>query len=345
MIAFLKSQVFVLALFGVVLLAFVAPGLGAPEGPLKTPLTTQLGIMVIFLLQGLSLRTRELLRGLGDLRVTLLTQASIYLIAPVVMGSIWAVLRMSGFSTVADGFLYLALLPTTVTSAVALTTAAGGNAPAALFNCTLANVLGVFWVPVMAVLVFAASGEATQLIGPLLWKLTYLILIPLLIGQIIRPFVAEVRFYQQIRPHFTKINNSIVLYIVFAAFSRSVLNDSWSGRDPVVLIVVLVGTITALLAMHGLNWQLSGFFLKDRSTRITVLFCGSQKTLAAGVPMGLALFGQGELASQNEVSLLLLPLMLYHPLQLFLAAILIPRLQKKAIDETKPAASTKPSGG
>lgn len=119
MFAFIQKNLFLIGLLAVVGLAFAFPGLGADDGPLHAERMSKVAVMVIFFLQGLSLRTRELVAGLRDARMHIFVQIWIFLISPLVLfGTAWA-LRSTGHPEWADGFFYLGLLPTTISSAVA----------------------------------------------------------------------------------------------------------------------------------------------------------------------------------------------------------------------------------
>lgn len=329
MIAFIKKNLFLFGLVAAVGLAFVFPVLGADGGPLRADLLSKLGVMVIFFLQGLSLRTGELVAGFHQARLHLFVQGWIFLVSPVVLFGTGLLLHAVGHGELAPGFYYLGLLPTTIASAVAFSTAAGGNVAGALFNTTLANVLGVFWVPLGCLVLFAAGGGLQgQLIGPLLLKLTWLILLPLVVGQGLRPLLSKRAFFRKVVTKFKYINHGIILFIIFTAFSGSVLDATWEGIPAASLGWLFALTLAAVLVVHGMVWISSGWVLAHPADRISALFCGSQKTLAAGAPMAVAIFqDNGQLGGIN-LSLLLLPLLCYHPLQLFLAAVVLPWLAR-----------------
>jgi len=325
----LKRNSFVLCLLGVVLLGFVFPELGAKEGPLKAGMVSRLGVMVIFFLQGLALQTRELAAGVRDLRLHGFIQMWIFVLGAAVLVCAGLLLKAGGQDALADGFFYLALVPTTISSAVAFTSTASGNVSAAIFNTTLSNVIGVFWVPLGCVFIFAAAGGLqADLVFSLLIKLSWLILLPLLVGQLLRPFLVDKPVFARVRPYFKTINNGIILFIVFSAFSESRLNDTWQAVSTGALGALIGLTALCLLLVHAGTWISSGWMFRDFRDRKAALFCGSQRTLAAGAPMALAIFSGNETLAASNLSLILLPLLCYHPMQLFLAAALLPRLPR-----------------
>lgn len=325
----LKDNLFSLALFAAVLLAFLMPQLGAADGPLRAATTTKIGIMVIFLVQGLSLKMRELCAGITDFRLHGFIQAWIFLGSPLCFLPGYLILRTLGNPELAEGVLYLAILPTTISSAVALTSAAGGNVAASIVSTALSNLIGVFWVPTLAVLLFAGGGShALDLVPPLLLNLAQLILLPMGVGMLLRPFLSQSSLFKHIQPRFKLINNGIIIFIVFSAFCQSFLGNAWAGLSAAAMVLLIAVMLLCMVALHWFVWKSAPLAGITGTNRISALFCGSQKTLAAGVPMAMAIFASGNLAGTVPLSLLLLPLMCYHPAQLFLAAILIPRLGK-----------------
>jgi len=327
----LKKHGFVLALVAAILLAWVYPGLGSRGGPLRADMISTFGVMVIFLLQGLSLRTRELASGMRKLHIHVFIQVWIFVLSAVVLVCTAMILKIFSLPQLADGFLYLALIPTTISSAIVFTSATGGNVPLAIFNTTLSNVIGVFWVPTGCLLIFAAAGGIQSgLIGPMLWKVAQLILLPMIIGQAMRPFVHERALFRRIAPNFKIINNGIIVFIVYAAFCQSIASNAWEGIQTGSIILLLSCSMAAVIIIHTGTWFSSRWITHNREDRITILFCGSQKTLAAGAPMAIAIFSNTDQLSQVNLGLLLLPLLCYHPVQLFLAALILPGLSRSS---------------
>ena len=323
----MRKHGFIMALLGVLVMAALFPELGARDGLLRAGLVSRIGVMVIFFLQGLTLKTGELAGGLKQLRLHTFVQSSIFVLAAMVLGMAGWLMGALSRPDLAAGFFYLALVPTTISSAVAFTSAAGGNVPASIFNVTLANVAGVFWVPAGCMLLFSAAGDLQPgLVLPLLWKVVQLILLPLIAGQILRPVVRKRAWFGRISPNFKLINHGIILFIVFAAISQSLLSDAWRGIGAGAVLLLAVAALVCVLAIHASVWTISGWLRLSRQDRICALFCGSQKTLAAGVPMAVAIFSGNSQLAQVDTGLLLLPLICFHPLQLFLAALLVPRL-------------------
>lgn len=326
LVRFVRENAFIFALLTAVITAFIVPELGENDGPLKAGIISQLGVMIIFFLQGLSLNTAQLLHGVRNIRLHGFVQLWIFVITPMILVPAGITLQHFASPALGAGFFFLALVPTTVSSAVAFSSAANGNVAGAIFNTTLSNVIGVFWVPIGCVLVFATTGSANaSMILTLLSKLAWLILLPLVLGSLLRPVVIPFKAFSKAKPYFKIINHGIILFIVFAAFSQSVMGQTWKAIPAASLLLLVLMTLMTAILIHALVWQTSGTVLGVHGDRVTALFCGSQKTLAAGAPMAVAIFGNGEYLGQQNVSLVLLPLLCYHPIQLLIAGLLLPR--------------------
>ncbi len=325
----LKKNGFVLALLGAILLAYLQPQIGARGGPIRAEIISKVGVMVIFLLQGLSLKTSELAGGMRQLRIHVFIQVWIFVLSATILVFTALVLKQLSVFALADGFFYLALIPTTISSAVAFTSAAGGNVPVAIFNTTLSNIIGVFWVPTGCLLLFAVGGGfPAELLIPMLWKVAQLILLPMLLGQVLRPFISAFAWFAACKPRFKLVNHGIILFIVYAAFCQSFTSNAWDGIGPSSIGLLLACTVFAIAVIHAGTWISGKWVSGSHADRITILFCGSQKTLAAGAPMAVAIFSQSRELAGTSLGLILLPLLCYHPLQLFLAAFLLPKLSR-----------------
>jgi sodium/bile acid cotransporter 7 len=328
-VSFLRKNLFIGGIIAVLLVAWLFPELGAEDGMLKTGLMSKVGVMLIFFLQGTTLQTRQLAASLGNLKLHCFILSWIFVFSAIIhLGAAWILHRLS-MEVLAQGFIYIALIPTTITSAIIFTSAANGNIPASIFNTTVSNVAGVFWVPLGFVLFFSTgTGIQVELIGPLLFKIAQLILFPLVAGQILRPFIREKSWFQSISPRLKILNHGIILFILFATFSQSFLSNAWIDIQPISLLVLICLTFAVVIVVHGAVWTSSGWIGLEREDRITALYCGSQKTLAAGAPMAVAILSNGSEFFQINQGLLLMPLLCYHPMQLLLAAFMLKRLEE-----------------
>jgi sodium/bile acid cotransporter 7 len=209
------------------------------------------------------------------------------------------------------------VLPSTVSTSVVLTSMAGGNAAGALFNAALSNILGVVLTPVCVHLLMAATGQQGRL-GSLLGHILLLTLVPFAAGMLLRPLV-----WRWVDAHKGWVNwicNGVILLMVYTAFCDSVQNRIWVQFGfgltfGVLTIVLALYTIISVLVQLASRWL--GF---NREDFIAAYFCSVKKTLAMGVPLAMLIFG-----SRPDLSLILLPIMFYHPFQLFVNGILANR--------------------
>ncbi len=321
----LKNQGFTLALLAAAGIAFVIPEYGATGGALKSEITTKACIAIAFLFQGMSLKTRQILRSAINVRLHIFCQSWIFILAPLLMMLIVLIFGRWIHDGIQAGLLYLAVLPTTISSCIILTSSYKGDASAALFNATFSNIAGVFVTPLWCIALFAnTSGEFPPL-GSLISKISLLVLLPLAIGQILRPFLREqIASWQTF---FTRASNGMIVFVVYVAFSNSVVNDLWNSFGWQAIAVALLFVTIFLLLLSALIWTTAELASRHFDQRVAVFFCSSQKTLAAGVPMAAIIFaGQSGVIQE---SFIILPIMLYHSLQLFLAGIIGPRIAAK----------------
>ena len=300
---------------------------GVPNGPLKPEITTKGTVALIFLLQGLNLPLDKLRQGLRDWRLHLFVQFFCFILFPLATLG----LVVSGMIPVpwAPGFLFLAILPTTISTAIVYTSASGGDSVAATFNATLSNLLGILAVPLWcAFFVFPMEGVAMTEASPdgffseFLAKLLWLIVTPLCVGLWFRRFLSKEDSARRKR-FLRNISYGCVLFIAYAGFCQGFLG-SGKNTGTIWWEALLLASILLVL-VKCLAWGLGGLLGFERNRRLPAFFCASQKSLAVGLPMGQLLFG----LEHPKLFVLLLPLILYHMLQLLVGAILLGRWQNK----------------
>lgn len=296
---------FLLGLVAAVVLAWVAPGPGARGGWLHPEILNKAGVALIFFLHGAGLSFAALRSGTLRWPLHLVVQASTFLLFPL-LGLV--VLRLGLPAELGLGAFFLCALPSTVSSSVALTAVARGNVPAAVFNATLSNLVGVFATPLWLGLVVGAVGHAFP-VGKVILDLVIWLVLPVVVGQLCRPFLGGL-----LRRHKSRtqvIDRGTILLLVYTSFCDSVKGHVWSqqGLGPIALtLAISAALLLVVLVVTSAASRALGFPVEDR---ITAVFCGSKKTLASGVPMAQLIFH-----GHPGLSLILLPLLIYHPLQL-----------------------------
>lgn len=304
---------------GAVVLGVLTPSWGARGGHLHSEWLTKAGVFVIFLVQGLSLSTEALRRGLSQGRLHLFTQTWIALGVPLVVLAARFLSGGAGGDALWSGIWFLAVLPTTVSSAVALISHAEGNVAAGVFNTVCSNLLAVLLVPAWVLTYEAASGAAMPALWPIFRQLLLLLLLPFAIGHALhRIWPAGPRL---LKPWSRPITQTIIVFMVYAAFANSTADAVWER-------VGWAHSLRAAAAAAGLLAVVSALILwsarrvfREVPDRIAAFYCGSHKSLATGIPFALAIFGTTADGSER-VGLIILPLMFYHPMQLLLGAVL-----------------------
>ncbi len=308
-------------------MAWSWPEYASTDSPIKPKEVSRYGAMLIFLFQGLSLPVEQVLSGLLRWRLHLFCQSWNFLWAPIVALLFVALCGHLLPPELRAGILYLSFLPTTISSAVILTTSAGGNITGALFNTALSNILGVVLSPMWVLLILGGQldGEARPDGSGMFMNLATLILFPFLCGQIARPFLLPLIL--KIKPVFRHISNAIILFMIYSAVGESLITGAWRNAGGFATFIAVGGAIILLLTISVLVWLSSPLFLKETSDRITGFYCGSQKTLAAGIPMATAIFSSHPTLS-SALGIIVLPLIIYHPTQLLLGGALVSHFQR-----------------
>jgi sodium/bile acid cotransporter 7 len=313
---------FFFALLFMVFLAWLSPYYGTSESPLPLSIITKYGVSVIFFFYGLKLSPEKLRTGLSNWKLHLLIQTTTFILFPVFVLAFSFLLNEPDYRLLWIGTFYLAALPSTVSSSVVMVSIAGGNLPAAIFNASISSIIGIFVTPIWMSFFIDETGSSAELLDVII-NLCLQILVPVILGiflhhkwgSFVEKYKTELRYFDQ----------SIILLIVYTAFCESFYGNMFSSHPLTEILMLAFIMISFFLVMFGLMYILSLLFKFNREDTITVLFCGSKKSLVQGAVMGRVLF-------QNPVSLgiILLPLMLYHALQLIAGSIIAEKISIKS---------------
>src|SRR6266481_4657180 len=268
-----KRNGFIIALLCAVGLAFLFPSAGAKGGWLHPDLLNNIGVALILFVQGLAMAVERMKAGAGNWRLHLIVQGFTFLVFPVVgwvFSEVTRVIWPGEPGALRDGFLYLCVLPSTVSTSVVLTSVARGNASGAIFNAALSNILGVMFTPLLVRLLMQASGQVSSF-GPLLLKITLLTLVPFVIGMGIRPLVRE--WVDARRSWLNLVSNGVILLIVYTAFCDSVEGRVWEHYGIGLTVKVLIGVVALFTAVSLLVWTIANAARLERDDFIAALFC------------------------------------------------------------------------
>ena len=277
-------------------------------------------IALLFFLYGARLHPREALAGLTHWRLHLLILAFTFVVFPIIGVAMRPLVEPLVGENLYLGLLFTCLVPSTVQSSIAFTSIARGNVAAAIVSASVSSLVGVIVTPLLAVWLMSTSS-GMHIDGSSILRIMAQILLPFIVGQLARPWVAD-WVTKHAKPTKLVDRGSIIL-VVYVAFSEGMRNHIWS-RVNVGEVIAVVALATALvvlmLIVTGALPPRLGF---GRADSIAIQFCGSKKSLAAGLPMATVLF------AGSTVGLIVLPLMIFHQVQLILCSMLASRYAKQ----------------
>lgn len=280
-------------------------------------LATKFAVGLLFFLHGARLSREAVVAGITHWRLHLAVLSSTFILFPILgLAAGWTVpgLSQSAFYT---GILFLCILPSTVQSSIAFTSIAGGNVSAAIVSASASNIFGMFLTPLLVGLLFAVKGGGGISIDALESILLQL-LAPFVLGQILQPWIGS--FMRRHGKTLGFVDRGSILMVVYLAFSEAVVEGLWRTVSWEDLSMMVGVNIVLLIAVLLATWYGSKWLGFNRPDRITIMFCGSKKSLASGAPMASAIFAGANVGS------IVLPLMLFHQIQLMACAVIARKL-------------------
>lgn len=310
---------FTLMLITVVIIASFLPATG--QVAVGFGWLTNIAIALLFFLHGAKLSRESIIAGAGHWRLHLLVFGLTFVLFPLLGLALKPVLSPLIGKDLYMGILYLCALPATVQSAIAFTSLARGNIPAAICSAAASSLFGIFLTPLLVTLLLNVHGEGGSTLDAIV-KISVQLLLPFIAGQIMRRWIGG--WVGRNKNWLKFVDQGSILLVVYGAFSEAVNEGIWQKTpiwDLAGLVLVCCLLLTLVLVAATLLSKLFGFNQEDR---ITILFCGSKKSLATGVPMAQVLF------AGSTIGLLILPLMLFHQIQLMVCAVVAQRYAKRA---------------
>ncbi|MGW2747250.1 bile acid:sodium symporter family protein [Streptomyces sp. NPDC001450] len=303
---------YIVLLLGTVGLAALFPARGTGADVASGASTA--AIAFLFFLYGARLSTREALDGLRHWRLHVTVLACTFVIFPVLGVAARGLVPVVLTQPLYQGLLFLTLVPSTIQSSIAFTSIARGNVPAAICAGSFSSLVGILVTPLLAAGLLGNDGGGFS--ADSVVKIVLQLLVPFLAGQVMRPWIGG--FVARHKKVLGLVDRGSILLVVYTAFSEGMTRGIWHQVSPVRL-AALLGVEAALLAvMLGLTWYGGRALGFGREDRIAIQFAGSKKSLASGLPMASVLFGA-------HASLAVLPLMLFHQMQLMVCAVIAKR--------------------
>lgn len=308
---------FVLALTASILAAWYWPEPGVYKGFIDLESIANAGVSLIFFFYGLKLSTKELKAGLSNWRIHIVVQMITFLIFPLTILVLWRISGAPSNSLYWIGTFFLAALPSTVSSSVVMVSIARGNIPSAIFNASVSSLLGVFLTPMWMGFIITSSGGDYNL-PQVIFKLAYQVLLPVALGVALHSKYGHIAMRN--RDLLKLFDQSVILLIVYVSFCDSFVNKMFNHSSPVEIMLLGVAMMLLFFLIYGITLFISKVLGFCREDTITALFCASKKSLVHGTVMAKVLF-----TGVNGVGVIILPLMIFHTLQLVAASIIAKR--------------------
>ncbi len=314
---------FTLILLTVVAAASLLPAQG--QGAVFFNHLTTAAIALLFFMHGAKLSRQAIVAGATHWRLHVLVFGCTFALFPLLGLLLKPLLLPLLGEPLYMGVLFLCVLPGTVQSAIAFTSLAGGNVPAAVCSASASSILGIVLTPLLvAALLNLQAGEAVSPLDSIV-SISAQLLLPFAAGHLLRPVIGG--FVDRNRAWLGRVDQGSILLVVYTALSASVVEGLWhtvSWSKLVMLTLVCCGLLALILWLTAWLGRRLGF---NREDRITIVFGGSKKSMATGVPMAKVLFAGAMLGPA------LLPLMIFHQIQLMVCAV----LAQKYAREREPA--------
>ncbi|GHA87466.1 MULTISPECIES: bile acid:sodium symporter family protein [Streptomyces] len=318
--SWLPVDPYILALIGTVVLAALLPASGAAADVAGGASTG--AVALLFFLYGARLSTRDALDGLKHWRLHLTVLACTFIAFPVLGLASRGLVPYVLTPQLQEGLLFLCLVPSTIQSSIAFTSMARGNVPAAICAGSFSSLAGILLTPLLAALLL--GGGAAGFSADSLVKIVLQLLVPFLAGQLLRRWIGG--FITRHRKVLGLVDRGSILLVVYTAFSAGMVAGIWHQVTPLRLGALLAAEAVLLALMLALSWYGAKRLGFGREDRIAIQFAGSKKSLAAGLPMASVLFGA-------HASLAVLPLMLFHQMQLMVCAVIAKRRSRDPLPE------------
>ena len=327
-LARLRPDGYILLIFGMVVLASILPARGDVRPVLDVAVS--IGIGLVFFLHGARLSREAVIAGATQWRLHALILASTFVLFPLLTLGGAALPAWILPASLGPGLVFLGCLPSTIQSSIGFTAIARGNVAATVAAATASNLIGIVLTPVLAGLLLHSTGGGVSLEG--LQAILLQLLAPFLAGHLLRPWIGG--FVGRHSRALSRLDRGSILLVVYAAFSDAVTGGLWSRLGVLDLARLTLVCVALLAAVLGLTLAAARATRFSTPDEITLIFCGSKKSLASGVPMAGVLF------PGDALGLILLPVMVFHQIQLMVVAVIAQRYSERPDPEGDAPATT-----
>lgn len=317
----MRRNWFLCGILFVILMAKFYPEIGSKGGILKPEITIKIfAVSIIFFNSGISLRTEDLTKALLQIKVHLFIQCFTFILFPMAMMILVALLETGPFDKlILEGLKVLGCMPPPVSSTVILTKSVGGNEAAAIFNSAFGSFMGIFVTP--ALILYVVGTSASVPISSIFMQLSATVVLPLILGQIIRKYTNV--WLERKHIPFGSIGSAILLLIIYTTFCDTFFHGDIEIDElsliSVTFIIVVVQIFLLLLIFYISTQKKFGYSPPDI---IALMYCSTHKSLTLGIPIAKIIY-----SGYAGMSIVTMPLLIYHPTQILLGGLLVPSLR------------------
>ena len=309
----LNKNSFIIAIIISIAIAYFLPQVGADGSPVNLNLINSIGISLIFFFYGVSLDNSAIKNGLKNWKLHVSVQAITFLLFPLLVMAFYPLVKHTEYQLLWLSFLFMAALPSTVSSSVVMVSMARGNLPAAIFNASISGILGIILTPLW-LMPFVQQSNIEFDFTTIYLQLTTEIIIPLALGLLLRRFLS--RFANKYKRQLDRFDKFIILLIIYKSFVQSFEDKIFSKLDIWHLTIMAIIVLILFFLIYGITGWIGKLLKFNHADQITNQYCGTKKSLIHGAVFSEAMFGQTSI-----VGILLLPLMFYHAFQIFIISI------------------------
>lgn len=317
----LKVDSFVIAILISIILAYFFPQLGASSSPVPMGLISSFGISLIFFFYGLSLNSEAIKNGLKNWKLHLTVQSSTFILFPLLILPFFPLFENTDYELLWLAFLFMAALPSTVSSSVVMVSMAKGNLPAAIFNASISGIIGIALTPLW-MMPFIKKTNLSFDFSTIYFQLITEIIVPLILGLLLRKFLGA--WAQKHKKQLSLFDKFIILLIIYKSFVQSFEDEIFSSVSILEMGIMIALVLLLFFIVYSLTGWFGKLFKFNHADRITNQFCGTKKSLVHGTVFSEALFGQTSL-----IGIMLLPLMFYHAFQILFISIIATKKGKE----------------
>ena len=310
---------FIITLVSVILLAYLFPQPGTKTSIFHLNEIADIGVSMIFLFYGVQLGPEKLKAGLSNFKLHIVIHVSTFILFPLLIILCKPLFYTTFLQEAWLPFFFLAALPSTVSSSVVMVSIAGGNIPAAIFNASISSLIGVFITPIWMSIFMQQNGNIE--LGSIISKLLLQVLLPLSVGLLLNKKFGK--YAASKKKEIKLFDQTIILLIVYCSYCESFEEGVFKSFKVSNLVLLFAMATSLFILVYSIISVVSSLLHFSREDRITATFCGSKKSLIHGSVMSKILF-----TNATNSGLVLLPLMLFHGVQLFIISIIAGRMQR-----------------